>query len=272
RQMNIETESLSFIENIEDDNKFNAAMTSIYKIMNRDIFYSVDSTSGRYHSNLTNLPGYLREFITIHGQHLVNIDLKNSQPYLSTLLLTDPGKVAPLAKDRNFAMFVESLKSIESEDITKYKSLVISGQIYEYLMLKFADHGLHYTRRQVKRQFFIILFARNTIMNKQRRIFAELFPTVHERFSEIRGNSNSKNHFQNSKRFAILLQAVESHLILGRILPRVYAEYPGIIAVSIHDSVCTSLFTSDIETVKKIMIKELTDFVGLIPTLKTEKK
>ena len=184
--------------------------------------------------------------------------------------MTDPAKVAPFAKDRNFVMILESLKPIQHEDVKNYTNLVVTGQIYEYLMQEFAERDIIYTRDQVKRQFFIILFARNTIMNKQRKIFAELFPNVHARFSEVRGNSKDKSKFKNSKRFAILLQAVEAHLILGRILPRIYEEHPGVIAVSIHDSVCTSIVTSDIETVKRIMTEELSDFVGFKPTLKIE--
>lgn len=270
RKLKIDDLALSFIEAIEDTGKHNAALAAALRIMNKDIHYSVDCTSGRYHSNLTNLPSKLRQFITIEGKHLANIDLKNSQPYLSTLLLNDPGKAVPFTRDENFAMFLKSLQPIDTEDSKLFIKLVISGQIYEYLIQQFAMYKLHYTRSQVKRQIFMILFARNTIVNKQRRIFAELFPNVHIRFSEVRGNIKSKNKFQNSKRFAILLQAVESHLILGRILPRIYNEHRGTIAVSIHDSICTSILTSDIEIVKRIMIDELEKFVTLKPSLKVD--
>ena len=204
------------------------------------------------------------------GKTLVKIDLKNSQPYLSTLLLTDPGRISTHAKNKNFAMFLKSLHPIDTEDFELYIKLVVTGQIYEYLMQEFAKNDLYYTRSQVKKKFFTILFARNTIVNKQRRIFAELFPNVHIRFSEVRGNIKSRSKFENSKRFAILLQAIESHLILGRILPRIYDKHPGTIAVSIHDSICTSILTSDIEIVKKTMEDELEKFVTLKPSLKVE--
>ena len=270
RKLKIDDQALSFIEDIEDTRRYNASLASVLRIINGNIHYSVDSTSGRYHSNLTNLSKNLRKFITIEGKQLANIDLKNSQPYLSTLLLNDPGKTAPFAKDENFAMFLKSLQPIDTEDSKMFVKLVVSGQIYEYLIQEFAKYDLHYTRSQVKKKIFIILFARNSIGSKQRRIFAKLFPNVHARFSEVRGSIYSKNRFENSKRFAILLQAVESHLILGRILPRIYDEYPGTIAVSIHDSVCTSILTSDIEIVKRIMEDELEKFVTLKPSLQLD--
>ncbi len=255
----------------KDLNKFNAALASAIKIWNGDIFYSVDSTSHRFHSNLTNLPSALRQFVTINGKHLVNIDIKNSQPLIASLLLTDPSKCESFAREENFAMFLKTLQPINTEDSKEFIQLVTSGQIYEYLMKEFAKHGLNYDRDQMKKQFLIILFARNTIQNKQRKIFAELFPSVHKRFKEVRGYNKSKSKFKNSKRFPILLQTIEAHIILGRILLRIYKEHPGVIAVSIHDSVCTSIAFCDIETVKRIMKEEIEYYVAFQPTLKIER-
>jgi hypothetical protein len=47
----------------------------------------VDETAGRFHSNLTNLKSELRHALTYNGEQLVSIDLKNSQPFISLLLL-----------------------------------------------------------------------------------------------------------------------------------------------------------------------------------------
>jgi len=48
---------------------------------------NVDETAGRFHSNLTNLKSELRHALTYQGEQLVSIDLKNSQPFISLLLL-----------------------------------------------------------------------------------------------------------------------------------------------------------------------------------------
>jgi hypothetical protein len=272
RELTIEPKVFKYISSQGYDmDKYNYAVGSVTRIMNGNIFYSVDSTSGRYHSNLTNLPSELRPCVRICGQPVLNIDIKNSQPYLSTLLLTNPGKVARHAKDKKFSMFLESLQGIEALDVTLYVSLVNSGCFYEYIWDEFKKYGLTYpSRDEVKRQVFIILFSRNTIYNKAKEIFSVLFPNVYERFCQVKGY-NRGGIFENYKRFAILLQRVESYLVLDNILPRIYREHPGTIAVSIHDSVATSsIMTNNKEIVKRVMNEELINYVGISPILKIE--
>lgn len=271
RELTIELGAFKYISSQGYDmDKYNYAVGSVARIMNGDIFYSVDTTSGRYHSNLTNLPSELRQYVRIAGERVTNVDIKNSQPYLSTLLLTDPGKVARHAKDKKFSVFLESLQGIEALDVTLYVSLVNSGRFYEYIRDEFKKYGLTYTSRdEVKRQVFIILFSRNTIYNKAKEIFSVLFPNVYERFCQVKGY-NRGNKFENYKRFSILLQRVESYLVLDNILKRIYREYPGNIAVSIHDSVVTGILTNSVDSVKKIMEDELTKYVGISPILKIE--
>ena len=63
------------------------ALSSIKKFASKDFYYSVDENIGRFHSNIANIKKELRAFIKYDGQKLVNIDIKNSQPLFSTLLL-----------------------------------------------------------------------------------------------------------------------------------------------------------------------------------------
>jgi hypothetical protein len=254
--------------------QYNSIIGSATRIMNGDIFYTIDSTSGRFHSNITNMAKVLRPFLRINNEPLVNLDIKNSQPYLSTILLTNPGKVSWMTKDPAFAMLLQTLKVSLSQDVRKYITLVISGQIYEYLMTEFLKQDLELNRNDTKRQMLRILFARNRspkdeINRKARQIFKNCFPTVHRIFSKIRGTEKG-NKFQNFKRFAILLQTIESYLVLDVILKRIYKELPGTIAITIHDSIMTGVLTNNVSEVNKIMVEELTKFVGFAPKLSIE--
>jgi hypothetical protein len=47
----------------------------------------IDTNVHRFHSNLTNMRSLIRNAVTYGGQNLVSIDIKNSQPYFSSLLL-----------------------------------------------------------------------------------------------------------------------------------------------------------------------------------------
>ncbi|MDD2307715.1 MAG: hypothetical protein PHP53_23635 [Prolixibacteraceae bacterium] len=274
--LTIDPSCFAFIEAnyIVGTDKYNYLIASATRIMNGNISYKVDSTSGRFHSNVTNMAKGLRPFLRIIGDPLVNLDIKNSQPYLSTVLLTNPGKVSHLTKNPAFALLLKSLKVTLNQDVSKYVLLVNSGQIYEYLMTEFLKEGLELTRNETKVQVLRILFARNRIPKdeinrKARLIFKNRFPTVHRIFSKIRG-SEKGDKFTNFKRFAILLQRIESYLMLDVILKRIYKELPGTIAITVHDSIMTGVLTNNVEAVCKIMIEELTFFVGFAPNIKIE--
>ncbi len=278
KQLTIANGYLEFINSkyIDDTVQYNSVLGSAARIINQDIFYMRDKTSGRFHSNVTNLPKGLRQFLRINNESLINNDIKNSQPYLSTLILTNPGKVSWMTNNPAFALLLQSLKVSLAQDVKKYIELVISGQLYEYLMQEFLKNGLDLSRAETKQQVLRILFAKNRMpkdeVNKKcRLIFKDRFPTVHRIFSKIRG-SQKGDKFTNFRRFAILLQRIESYLMLDVILKRIYKELPGTIAVTIHDSIMTGILTNNIEAVKKIMIEELTSFVGFPPKIQTEKK
>lgn len=63
-----------------------AATYAIEKVRLKDFSWHIDSTSYRLHTCLTNMPKEIRNYITYKGQRLISCDLKNSQPYLSTIL------------------------------------------------------------------------------------------------------------------------------------------------------------------------------------------
>ncbi len=133
RKMTIDPKAFGEIQNIVTIEKHNAALSAALKIQQGDIYYSVDNTSRRFHSNLTNLPESLRQFIRINGHQLANIDIKNSQPYLSIILLKDPGKVSQFAKSKELSMLLQTLQGIDSMDVTMFIYLTIKGKLYEYL-------------------------------------------------------------------------------------------------------------------------------------------
>jgi hypothetical protein len=258
-----------------ETDQYNSILASAMRIINKIPLAKIDNTSGRFHSNITNMAKGLRPYLRINNEPLANIDVKNSQPYLSTIILTYPSKVAWLTKNPAFALLLQTLKvSVNKEDVKKYISLVISGQLYEYLMQEFSKEGMNLTRSETKIQVLRILFARNRmpkdeVNRKARQIFKDGFPTVHRIFSKVRG-SEKGDKFQNFKRFAILLQRIESYLMLDVILKRIYKELPGTIAVTVHDSIMTGILTNNLDAVKKIMIDEFTFFIGFAPKIQIE--
>lgn len=259
---------------IVDIEKKNCIIASASRITNHDFNCSRDSTSKRLHSNVTNMKTELRRYLRVEGEPLTNIDIKNSQPYLSTLLLTNPRKVAFLAKDPDLGALLKSMKSVDSEDVKRYISLVTSGVFYDYLVDEFKKSGLILTRDETKPKVLLIFFSDdkaiyNNIENKTREIFIELFPTVHRQFSIIRGAGKGEN-YQNFKRFAILLQRIESYLVLDVIMKKVYRKFPTTFVMTIHDSILTVSDGAVVDTIKNMMGNDLQKFVGWPAQLKIE--
>jgi hypothetical protein len=277
KKLTLATGWMEFVENYKSDtNQYNSIMASAMCIVNGDIYYSIDETEGRFHSNITNMKKELRQFLRIDGKPLTNIDIKNSQAYLSTIILTYPSKVWWLTRNTAFSKLLQNLKVSLTEDVKNYIFLVTSGQLYEYLMREFSTEGLILTRDETKRKVLRILFARNRMpkdkVNKKcRLIFIKLFPKVHRIFSKVRGREHGTK-FKNSNRFAILLASIESYLMLDVIMKRINKEFPKVIPMTIHDSITTGILIDYVEAVRKIMIEELAFFVGFQPQIKIERK
>lgn len=270
-RLKIDPEVYHYIETTYTEvSSYNYALSSATRITDGQISYKVDNTAGRFHSNLTNMPKGLRQYVTINGVHLTSIDVKNCQPYLSTLILTNPAKASEYAESADLKKVLLNLQVCMSEDVCRYIDLVINGMIYEYLLEEFQKRGLRYqTRDEVKVQVLKVLFDINIHNSKARQVFADLFPEVHRVFSLVRGKQNGSK-FKSYQRFSIILQRMESHIILDVILKQINMEHPEIIAVTIHDSIMTSVYTDHVRIVYSIMEEELTRFVGFKPILKIE--
>ncbi|NJK84778.1 MAG: hypothetical protein HC906_01145 [Bacteroidales bacterium] len=156
-KLTISDEAFSFLESEsiqENVNRYNSYFSAITKLQNGILNFSIDETSHRFHSNVTNMPGALRPYLRCNGEPLCNIDVKNSQPYLSTIFLTNPRKVSWLTENPAFAMLLQSLKVSHKEDVKKYISLVVSGEIYEFLMAEFSKKVYILTGQKRKFKFY----------------------------------------------------------------------------------------------------------------------
>ena len=157
----------------------------------------------------------IRNFITYQGERLVSIDIKNSQPFFSRVLLTASfwqpkevksggleqlSQIAPsIYQDLISTTAVQDIITLlnSSETFTqqgfsteKYRNLVVNGEIYEYLqeqLPKILSERFLETegeriasRDSVKREFLRIMnynpLSQFLAFYEPSRIFKELFP------------------------------------------------------------------------------------------------
>jgi hypothetical protein len=135
-------------------------------------------------------------------------------------------------------------------------------------MMEFMDSELGIIdlgRKQVKAMLFQVLFTSNRFIGQTdaepKRIFKSLFPDVYNILSIIKK--------QGKELLSILLQRIESHLILHVITKRLAREYPPMPLFTIHDCIVTTAGTQHI--VQQIMKEELERAIGSAPSLRIEK-
>ena len=274
----------------------NAGLYSILNIENGDFHFGVDRTSGRLHTNLSNMPKQLRRYLSHNGQQLVSVDIVNSQPFNSTALFNPSFWVfAEKAKPNLYydynnlinyqsiennkhnkvetnictIMLAEYTKTLDTIDIIRYRELAVNGRLYEHLenVISLKDDGKKLSKSKrdlMKEMMFIVLFSENAFRGREmqdaKNAFEAEFPNVYKRFKELK----QKDHTQ----LAILLQAIESEFILNRVCKRISRERPYLPLYTIHDSVATTLGNEDY--VRNVIEEEAIKAFGYKPKLKNE--
>lgn len=258
------------------------AIYAINKFANQEFYFSVDDNVGRFHSNLTNIKREIRNFITYDGHKLVNVDIKNSQPLFSTLLLhktfyekqrstlhfysfpsflqlllpPSSSNTTNHSSSTTIIMLVEKLKKLTSKGFGEYENYVNSGEFYK-MLAEAVYPDLPYNKQNMKTMIFTILFSNNRFMGqegaKPKKDFREHFPNVYEVFSLIK----KKNH----RALAHLLQRIESTIMIGAVTSRIALERPNLPFFTIHDSIAT--LEGNEEYVADIVKEEITKLTGL---------
>ncbi|WP_340075827.1 hypothetical protein [Leptobacterium sp. I13] len=254
---------------------------ALQKLHQGEITFIVDNSGQRLHTNLTPLMSGLRKFVKYDSENLCAIDIKNSQPYLSTSLLSRESFLKNNMTDKiinpyyinqdNYPiMIVDFIDEIENKpDVLQFKEMVSSGLFYEkfgsaLIKKELINKDSLDIRKQAKDITFRSIFSPNTSVSYSEsiKLFKEAFPNVYKIFKMIkkgRGNHNT---------LAIALQRLEANLVLKKTCMIVSKEKPEAPLFTIHDSIVTT--PGNVEYVEKILYNILNDNIGLPPNLKRE--
>lgn len=232
--------------NIADAGLHGSNVSMIELLQKQEFFSVVDTTSKRFHNNLTNLSTKMRKFLSINDQPLWQVDIANSQPLFLYLVL----------KDRN----------ISQDEMNKYRDSVVSGQFYESLAAA-MNSSLDLTdfdqRKEFKKKIFGgVLFDRNrSKLSKYEITFKAEYPEI---FETIRGMKAG-----GYKQVAIALQKAESKFIFEAV-KSIDNEFKGQAPIlTIHDSICS---TEDyIYMIEQIMQNKFETEFDVSPSLSATK-
>lgn len=162
---------------LKDEQKFFYSF-AVEKIRFEIWHYSRSGNDNRLHSNLTNLPSDLRQFVSIDGSSLVSLDIRSSQPYILAgilnLLIIDKNRLIKLVniikckrvKDRLLSLMnLTSLKTSTIIDFKAYINLICETDIYQYVADKLSDDFVDSIKSESKEKPFKDAIL-NTATNK----------------------------------------------------------------------------------------------------------
>lgn len=254
-------------------------------------------SDNRLHTNLTNFPKKLRQFITYDGWDLVTYDIKNSQPYFLMIFLEmfDKVRIKKIFKriySSNIGTMSDKIsKTLSCKEFQKeykrLKDLILNGKLYEFLteIMDFKvkndkflvksydkDSDKNYfnpfdSKREACKQVFMqILYSPNRRKSKQYKQFEGEFPKFCELLHLLKTSTNRKDSY---KKFPKLLQHIEADCVLDFITKKITKEHPNMPIYTIHDSITTIECFSDILYKNlKIYFNEYSG--GILPQLKEE--
>lgn len=228
---------------------YDARIRAVDLIDSRDLFFVIDKKAKRAHTNLTNLASDLRQFVTVDGRKLGQVDLSNSQPFFLNLVLRKR---------------INIKNASELEEFYRYKEITEKGQFYEYLMGEFGiENDNPEARMNFKKMFFGRVFfdVNRTKLKKEEELFQKLFPTIFRIIREIKQEDYTQ--------LAISLQKAESEAIITKCIRRIRIEEPEMFVSTIHDSIVGELNSLEYF---KIVLEDVFELeYNLKPGIKTEK-
>ncbi len=241
-------------------NKKKNALISLENLSKKKYDVFVDTKGWRLYSSLTSLMSPLRSYLTYDNQELCSIDLKNSQAFHFSHILTEtfwhgkPLKASlqtlqdniDIAGERSYYKLFQNngmLKEIRKiirqspEDIERFKSLTIAGELYQFLSNAITEKGLkrNLTKEASKQRFIQFLNCDHSKKDKGHyadyRAFEELFPNV------VAVMEAMKSHYYTDISF--ILQRLEAKMLLHYFSSSFAKKYPEIPLFSVHDSIIT---------------------------------
>jgi len=261
--------------------QFTHGQMSILRMQMKEQIGHLDDKGMRFHTAITNCPKPLRNYITIGGQNLVSIDIKNSQPYM-LLALFEPNNFkkrgnttqhylslpTTLLSTLNISSIILRHSSViqDSKEFQEYKNMVTNGSIYdEFVDLVDIGQGEleagFSARDTIKFRFMLCFYSHNGCNSSgMKSAFRSKFPKIYALICDLK----QKDHTTLS----ILLQRVESTLVLDKICGRISFEFPKIPLFTIHDSILTT--PNNVEYVKSIIEEECEKYIGIAPMLSIE--
>ncbi len=260
--------------------KYDRRTAMVDNIKAKKYYFKLDKV-GRLHTSVCSLKREVRKHLSAKGENLVNVDIKNSQPFFSTILLNpdlcDEYEIENYLKEYNYQFNINDKyyqqlihmcrKNAQNLDTYVYK--VLDGKLYEHIM----EVGNIESREEAKEIVFKVFFNPPNYPTKERKLFKSVYPEVIDIFDlinigYIKTRKRGRKKDEQSSSLALTLQRIESDIMLNNVVEDVLMEFGEIPIYTIHDSLLVP--ESVAEKVKQCMEDTIETIVGYRPKIEIE--
>jgi hypothetical protein len=232
--------------------------------VDRELHLTVDRF-GRVHTPITSLAKELRPCLSVAGESLVGLDLRNSQPLIAGICArqfyrSKDARQRMLQRtfdnDHDPYRYREGMTETEPRrlSVERYIALCEDGLFYESMMGDSDDRD-----RLKERLYQEVFFGKNSYRSQVKDRFEAKFVGVAKMLHQMKR--------KDYRRSAWLLQNCEAIIFIDSIANRLRQERPGLVLFTIHDSFLT--VPSEVEYVRSVILDEFHK-MNIDPTLHTE--
>ena len=259
---------------------------------------TIAESNSRFFSNITSLPKTFRPFLTVNGESIGEVDISTSQPYLLSVLIgkyflenNTTFNLGHISSDMdNLFGNIKSIMGGRGDDGRVYILGRFFNKDYSYKLKEFVDYDfsndwyqhvydkgceVNYSlissskkflegRNYIKKQNMNFLYEKNfqhRNNNKVIQLLKQIYPELNdviEKFYQMYHNSD----------LPLLLQQIESYLILGQVCKYINDNESHIPYFTIHDCVLTT--QNNLEKVHEILNNKIMETTSKHPGLRTK--
>jgi len=177
--------------------------------------------------------------------------------------ITSSYSYSPLHYVSEFKKLIDN--NIHKEDIDVFVKLVLDGDIYKHIETHIDSVS---TREGAKELFFKVFYSKTRSRFKEKQKLLELFPSVFsilESFKTYSHNLPWHNEAKPHAALPVMLQYIESLIIIDSVCKRIGEEFPDTPIFTIHDSILT--VEGEEDKIKTIIEETFQKLVGSIPKI-----
>ncbi len=254
----------------------------------KEFYFQVDESGYRVHTNLTNLKKGIRKYVKYKGKNLVSYDIKNSQPFFLNVLWNEDfwtksklGERITMGKLQNPSGTLRAfhrkapkhpltMRTFDESQYGKgfqlFKKVTLDGSLYEFICEKHLElTGQVLERYKAKKQLITLLYD---TAKKHRHYVYDIEDTIDVVFPGLMDFCNTLKTKTDYNKLALLLQNIESTVVLRMVAKNIAQKYPEMPLFTVHDSIAT---TEDFAPILgPLMASEIESVVGFKPTIKEE--